>query len=367
MKVRNIEDLKLEEIDEEFLLEKAIEMGDELEVDTRQGSLYRDAADGHIIRAAKFFDDLRQVAEIISIESCTGDVLDQKMKERGLSRNPPEDTPARYYVDFVGAEPELGELVTCGGYFFTVDKLDGRYIIVSEERGVEMNNLVKGSPVIPEVDVDEMISATLMELAIPATDQEDDDSARRRLINKISGPDENGNINQITTWCESVEGVGRARVIPLWDGPMTVKGIIIGRDGGVPSQGVIDAVQDYIDPGGEGMGEGVAAIGQKFTAEAVQGIPVNIQVEIVKKAEASYSAIQEELNGALAEYCKSIALEAYSEDIKVRYNRVSAIITELPGVIDHEGLLINGAEENIPFTVTQIPVMGEVDVRGNLQ
>ena len=115
------------------------------------------------------------------------------------------------------------------------------------------------------------------------------------------------------------------------------------------------------------MGEGVAAIGQKFTAEAVQGIPVNIQVEIVKKAEASYSAIQEELNGALAEYCKSIALEAYSEDIKVRYNRVSAIITELPGVIDHEGLLINGAEENIPFTVTQIPVMGEVDVRGNLQ
>ena len=346
MKVRNIEDLKLEEIDEEFLLEKAIEMGDELEVDTRQGSLYRDAADGHIIRAAKFFDDLRQVAEIISIESCTGDVLDQKMKERGLSRNPPEDTPARYYVDFVGAEPELGELVTCGGYFFTVDKLDGRYIIVSEERGVEMNNLVKGSPVIPEVD---------------------DDLARRRLINKISGPDENGNINQITTWCESVEGVGRARVIPLWDGPMTVKGIIIGRDGGVPAQGVIDAVQDYIDPGGEGMGEGVAAIGQKFTAEAVQGIPVNIQVEIVKKAEASYSAIQEELNGALAEYCKSIALEAYSEDIKVRYNRVSAIITELPGVIDHEGLLINGAEENIPFTVTQIPVMGEVDVRGNLQ
>ena len=309
---------------------------------------------------------LKQVAEIISLDSCTGDILDQKMKERGLTRNPPEDTPAKYYVEFVGAEPELGELVTCEGYFFTVDKLDERYVIVSEDRGVDMNNLVKGSLVIPEVDVDEMISATLLELAVPAMDQEEDDSARRRLLNKISGPDENGNINQITTWCESIEGVGRARIIPLWDGPMTVKGIIIGRNGDVPVQDVIDAVQIYIDPGREGMGEGVAAIGQKFTAEAAQGVPINVQVKVVKKVDASYSEIQEELTQALEIYCKSIALEAYSEDIKVRYNRVSAIITELPGVIDHEELLINGAKGNIPFTITQIPILGEVDVSGDI-
>lgn len=364
--IRNIEDLRLDEIDEEFLREQALEMGDELEVDTRQGSLYRDAAEGHIIRAAKFFDDLRHVAEIISIESCTGDILDQKMKERGLKRNPPEDTPAKYYVEFIGAKPEPGELVTCEGYFFTVDMLDDRYVIVSEERGTEMNSLVKGSPVIPEIDVDEMISATLMDLAVPATDQEEDVSARRRLINKIAGPDENGNINQFTTWCESVEGVGRARIIPCWNGPMTVKGIIIDRNGGVPLQEVIDAVQDYIDPGGEGMGEGMAGIGQKFTAVAVQGIPVNIQVKIIKKADVSYSAIQEELEAALTEYCKSIALETYSEDIKVRYNRVSAIITELPNVIDHDELLINGAEKNISFTNAQIPVVGEVAVSGNI-
>ena len=38
--VRNIEDLSLDDITEEFLLDECIDMGDELEVDTRQGSIY---------------------------------------------------------------------------------------------------------------------------------------------------------------------------------------------------------------------------------------------------------------------------------------------------------------------------------------
>ncbi len=363
---RNIEDLNLDEITEELLLDEAIDIGDELEVDTRQGSIYRDAADGHVIRTAKFFNDLRQVSEIISLDSCTGEVLDERLRERGLQRNPPESTQAIYYVEYVGAKPEIGDVVTCEGYFFTVDVLDGKDVIISEEYGSEMNNLLPGSPVIPELDVDGLESATLKELAVPALDVESDDSARTRLINRISGPDENANISQVKTWCESVEGVGRARIIPLWDGPMSVKGVIISRDGGVPTSKVVEDVQKYIDPGSEGMGEGVAPIGQKFTAAAAEGVKINVSVTIIKRAEASGQTIKEELEKQLKEYYKTIALAEYTQEIQVRYTRISAIITEMEDVIDHENLLVNGSEDNVEFTVSQIPVFGEVVINGDI-
>ena len=84
MMVRNIEDLHLEEITEEFLTEECEDMGQKLDVDTRQGSLYRDAAAGHIIRISKFFDNLRSVNKIISLDTCTGEILDEYMRMRGL-------------------------------------------------------------------------------------------------------------------------------------------------------------------------------------------------------------------------------------------------------------------------------------------
>ena len=86
MAIKNIGELGLDEITEDYLMAECEDMGAELGVDTNQGSIYRDASDGHIIRAAKFFNDLATVNEILSITTCTGDVLTEKMMERGMAR-----------------------------------------------------------------------------------------------------------------------------------------------------------------------------------------------------------------------------------------------------------------------------------------
>ncbi len=365
--IRNIEDLSLDDITEEFLLEECIDMGDDLNVDTRQGSIYRDAADGHIIRTAKFFSDLRQVAEIISLQTCTGDVLDEKLMERGLTRNPAEATPAKYYVDFVGdTMPDIGAVMSCEDYMFTLDMLDGEYVIVSDDLGTEMNNLVPGLAVIPDIDIPGLVSATLGELATPAIDIEDDESARERLINRISGPDENGNKSQVKTWCESVEGVGCARIIPLWNGPNTVMAVIIDGNGDVPTEKIVSDVQNYVDPGGEGMGEGVANIGQFFTAVAAEAVTINITVSVLKKAEATYSGIQEGFKELVENYITGLALEDYSDAMSVRIAHIGALLDGMEDVIDYDNLKLNGQDENVPFTIYQIPVIGEVTVDGNI-
>lgn len=363
MAVLNIGDLKLEEITEDFLQEEMIDMGAELGVDVRQGSLYRDAGEGHAFRTAKFFNDLRQVVDIISIFSCTGDVLDEHLFERGLSRNPPEDTSATYYVEFVGAEPEIGTRMICEEYFFTVDRLDdGMWVIVSEDTGTEMNNIAPGTAVVPERDIKGLKSAKVIGLAVPAVDRESDEEARRRLQNKLSGPDENGNISQMMTWCESVPGVGRARIIPLWNGPNTVKCVIIAADGLAPTEEIVEAVQEYLDPGEDGMGEGVATIGQICTVVAAEPVIINVSVMVFKNEESTYSEIREKFTEGLEDYFKSIALESYSSSIKVRYTRIGAALTDIEDVIDYDNLALNGKTENISFSISQIPVLGEVTI-----
>lgn len=366
MAVTNIEDLNLDEITEEFLREEMIDMGTDLGVDTRQGSLYRDAGEGHAFRTAKFFNDLRQVVGIISIFSCTGDVLDEHLFERGLVRNPPEDTPATYYAEFVGAEPEAGTRMICEEHFFTAELLDENWVIVSEETGTGMNNIVPGSTIVPERDVNGLKSAKVVGLAIPAVDRESDDAARRRLQNKLSGPDENGNISQMMTWCESVSGVGRARIIPLWNGPNTVKCVIIATDGAVPTSEVVEAVQEYIDPGEDGMGEGVATIGQICTVVAAEPVVIDVSVAVVKSDEGTYSVIKEKFTQALEEYFRGIALERYSSSIKVRYTRIGAALTDIENVIDYDNLALNGRTDNIAFSISQIPVLGEVTIDENI-
>lgn len=366
-KLKNIEDLPLNDITEDVLIEQFYDMGAFLNVDARQGSIYWDACMGSIIRTSMLLEQLKMVKEIISLDTCTGDVLDEKMAERGLVRNPEKPTPATYYVNFIGQAPDLDSKMSVEEYFFILSQdSEGRYILISEDMGTDMNNLASGLKVVPELDVDGLIAATLGELAIPATDAEDDDSARERLKNRISGPDENGNKSQVRTWCESVEGVGAARIIPLWNGPYTVKGILVSTTGGVPSQTVVDNVQNYIDPGCTGMGEGVANIGQFFTAEAVEAIKVDITVSVLKKNDATYSGIQEGFKELLEKYFTDMALEEYANGMAIRYVRVGAILENMDEVIDYDQLKLNGKSVNITFTNAQVPVLGEVTVDGNI-
>lgn len=365
MAAKNIEDLEIGEITEEFLLDECIDMGDELGVDTNQGSIYRDAADGHINRTAKFFNDLSQVAEIISIFSCSGDILDERLRERALQRNPPEDTPAVYFVEFVGAEPEPGEIMTCDDHFFVAEKIDGKWVIRSEETGTDMNHLVPGLPVIPENDVDGLISATLRELAVPAVDMENDDSARERLLSKVSGPDGNGNKSQIRSWCKEIAGVGEARIIPLWNGPDTVCAVLVGTGGEVPSSLLVSDVQEYVDPGAQGLGEGKATIGQCFTAIAAQKVSVKVSVTVIKKADYTEAEVCGSFKTALTEYFKGLALQEYTKEAsEVRYSRIGAMLSAVPGVNDYENLLVNDGNVNVAFSVWQVPVLGEVSVNG---
>ncbi|MBQ8436003.1 MAG: baseplate J/gp47 family protein, partial [Oscillospiraceae bacterium] len=151
----------------------------------------------------------------------------------------------------------------------------------AEEGGAKYNVILPGETAVPVDTIEGLTSAVFGGIKSYATDIEDDESLRARVINKISGVGESGNKQHYKIWCESVDGVSKARIFPLWNGGNTVKAVLINADGLPCSDAVTEAVQQFIDPDsfgktvtvgtvtykvGDGLGEGTAPIGAHFTA-----------------------------------------------------------------------------------------------------
>lgn len=350
-----------EEYTEGYFMEQARKMGQVLEIDTRQGSVYMDAASGHCIRVAKFYSDLKMTFDMLFIDTCTGDVLEEKAKERRIYRK--DATPSYYCVSFVGVEPAdmIGSRFMTGGWYFVLVAVDNEYYLQSEILGTETNSLFPKQSLIPVRNTMGLTSATLGELYIAGSNEESDGSLRERLKTAIAGPSENGNKQQYKTWCEGYEGVGRAIITPLGYGENTVKALIISSEGVAPTDALIEEIQQDIDPDSEGLGEGKALIGCKFYAVAAAETIVDVSYAAELAAgyvkETAIASAKKELT----KYLKDIALNTSDDDtMLIQYVKVVGILADTPGIKDFSDLQINGASINIRIAADNVGVLGEV-------
>lgn len=342
-------------------MEQAREMGQELGVDTRQGSVYMDAATGHCIRAAKFYSDLSNAFDMLSIDTCIGDILDEKVKERGLERK--EATCSYYNVIFdgVAAEDMVGYRFMVKESYFVLSAYDGEYYLKSEKTGTITNSLLPGQPVIPVRNTMNLKTATLGEIYIAGSNNETDDSLRKRFKAVIVESAENGNKQQYKTWCESFSGVGRAIIYPLAYGDNSVKAVIISSEGVAPTAALVEDIQEYIDPGHEGLGEGVAPIGCHFYAEAVIETDINFSFDAEIETSYAKETVIELATKKLVAYLKSIALNTSdSETMVIQYVKVVSILANVPGIKDFSNLQMNDATININIDEKNVAVLGEV-------
>lgn len=356
---------------EEYTYDKL--MSDVLEnapegIDTRQGSIFYDAVSGAMLKVARLYADLETMADLIYIDTTTGEYLDRKASEHSITRL--AATSCCYFVTFDGVTPEVGERFYTNGIYFVLQKTaDDEYYLKAEEAGTAANSVYSGTAAVPVNNIQGLNAATFGELMERGTDEETDEDLRERLRNKISGPAENGNRQHYRSWCEEVDGVGRARIIPLWDGPNTVKGIIIDPNGTPATATVIARVQEYIDPDedgdgvGDGLGEGVANIGAHFTAAAPTECTIDVAFNAVLNGGVTEEEVEQEAAEAIASYLQSLTLNTEDdEEIVVRISAIGAIINNLSSITDYNSLELNEDTENITPGQTAVAVIGEVTV-----
>ena len=278
-----------EEFTEDYFMDQARALGEEYGVDTRQGSLFMDAATGHCIRIAKFMNDLSTAFEMLAVDTCTGDVLTEKAAQDGIYRQ--SATPSYYEVSFTGTTPELGSRFFVESCYFKLISKDDRFLLESEVLGTATNSVLPGQNVVPVYEVNGLEACTLGSLYIPGAEEETDDDLRSRWQEKKTGPAQNNNRSQYKVWCEERAGVGRAHILPLYGGENTVKAVIYSTEGGIPAKSILEDVQSYIDPivegyqvtvngkaltFSDGLGDGVSDLGAHFLAAAPEAVDISV-------------------------------------------------------------------------------------------
>ncbi len=350
-----------EQYTEDYFMERAREMGDALGVDTREGSVYMDAASGHCLRTAKFYEDLRSVFDLLFADTCTGDVLDEWAAQKQVYR---KAATSSYYVpvfDGVAAADLVGDRFMAGGYYFVLVQNGEDFYLRSEIAGTKTNYLLKGERLIPVRNTMGLKSATLGEMYAAGTDPEKDEDLRHRWKEALSEPAENWNKQQFKTSCESYDGVGRAIITPLAYGPCTVKALIISSEGTAPPDSLIEQIQEEIDPESKGLGEGKALLGCKFFAVATGQKAVNISFDVVIASGYSLESTKEMARQELIRYMKDIALDTPDEEnMVVQYMKVIGILANMAGIKDLANLTLDGQGENVTVGENSVPVLGKL-------
>ena len=331
-------------------------------VDTRQGSVFYDMAAPAALMLARYYTELNITIELVFLDTAAGTYLEEKCREHSVYRLPA--TPNVRSVTFSGASVAANQRFFADGqYFVTKYDEDANLVVEAEIPGEAGNVIPAGTALVPVNTILGLTAATLGATITPGSEAESDDNLRRRLREKIAGPATNGNKQHYKTWCEGIAGVGQARIDPLWNGVNTVKGILINTEGMPVSSSIVDEVQTYIDPGGTGLGEGVANIGCHFTAVAASAYTINIAFGAQLTSGTTAEDIEESAAAAITAYFKEVALASTGNSAMIiRTAAIANAIYDLAGLVDYANLTINEDTANISVPYTHVPVVGVVTV-----
>jgi uncharacterized phage protein gp47/JayE len=189
------------------------------------------------------------------------------------------------------------------------------------------------------------------------TDDESLESLLSRYLEKVRNPGTSGNKADYKQWATSVNGVGEAHVIPLWNGEGTVKVVVLGADKKPAAADIVAAVQAYINETAA-TGDRMAPIGATVTVVPASTVSMNLDATIVMNTSAgvALSAIQESLAAALEAYLSKMAFQTST----IRYSRIGAIILDQTGVVDYSSLTINGQTGNLALKEDEVAIVGTV-------
>ena len=172
---------------------------------------------------------------------------------------------------------------------------------------------------------------------------EDDTSLRTRIqeINTSTSTSFVGNNNDYIRWAKEIVGVGNVMIIPEWNGPGTVKIILVDTNGKPANEEILEKVRNHILSPKEPMNR-LAPIGASVQVSAPELLELTYQCKVILREKAVKETIIQEISQRIGEYYKEARVEGI-----LKYNKVVAILAQIEDIRDFGGLTINGEVSNI--------------------
>ena len=217
----------------------------------------------------------------------------------------------------------------------------------------ESGNVAAGAITVIPMSISGIRAVTNEEATHDGYDREDDETYRARYLKHVRLPAVSGNPYQYEEWALEVEGVGAARCIRTWNGPNSVKLVIVDSNMETASDFLIQQVYDHIQE--------KRAIGAMLTVVSAKPKLINLTATII----GSLNEI--DFYEGIATYFRKLTNKIMTSGRNARksyyvsYAQISSIILVEGEADDHTDLRINGGIENITLEDEELPVLGTVN------
>ena len=351
----------------EFLLDRALKNAKQNNpnIDTREGSIIYNALAPTIIELANLYVQLDLILNETFADTATRVNLIKRCKERGIVPEPATKAIRRGVFDSNNTIP-MGTRFSLNVLNYTVIKHDGgnNYQLECETEGI-IGNMESGK-LIPIDYVDGLKSAELTEVLIAGEDEEDTELLRERYFNSLNAKAFGGNMTDYKEKTKAINGVGGVKVYPAWNGGGTVKLVIIDTENKVPSDILIDSIQEQIDPTvNQGKGQGIAPIGHTVTVEGITEEPIDIESKITfNEAEGwNWENSQTYIDECINNYFKELAINWENEhNILIRISQIESQLLSRCStqIFDIADTKLNGKSENYVVNENSIPKLNSI-------
>ena len=353
------------------------------DIDKREGSIIYDAVAPAAMVSAQQSLSLANIIRETYIKTAQGEFLDYRAVEHGTSRYTATNTEVKAKFNDDDGKPvnvEVGDRfasIAESPIFYTVIKSngDGTAEMQAEEAGTSANSYL--GQVLPVTPNDNLAWAEITEITIPARDEENDEHLRARLLNTNSWVAYGGNVADYLNMTSKINDVGATQVYPTWDGPGTVKLVILNNNLMPASSTLVKKVKEEIDPEeSTTQGYGLAPIDHRVTVVAPETFEVNIAVNVTVADSANIDTIKANIKTSLEEFFKSLrrdwsvidSVTGRGYKLIVYRSKILSRVMTLEGVANATMPQLNGEDEDLQLvfsnTTSQLPVLGEVTVNG---
>lgn len=345
-----------EEITVEGIKQDILERID-LDMSKEPGSFLYNLVSGISFRIWSTYQSMNALIPIAYVDETSGEYLEKRCREVGIIRK--TGRKAELVLHFTGGE---GVVISKGTVFLTANALG---FALMDEVVLDANGEGSGNAEAMEVGEKYNIEAGRItgmyvnlsglntytnDAASGGEDAETDEELYGRLVQYWQMPATSGNVNEYQAWALSVDGVGYAKVIPTWDGPGTVKVVIADPDKRCADAATVERCAGYI--------EGVRPIGAAVTIVGATEKPIDVSARVQLDPEMTAEEVQLSFREKLEEYISDFAFQ----QSVFYYHRAAFLLLSVEGVLDFSELTVNEGRENVLFSDTEIPVLGNVEV-----
>lgn len=328
------------------------------ELDRSTGAFIWDATRAPAIEFERQQEEIQNVYDKLDIDNLHEDELTRFVYQRtGIRRK--EATKATTTVIIsgsVGAEIKVGDIVATDTInFFALENSEiggagiANVLVEAEDYGAIGNvpaNSINRFP----ASISGLIDVYNPNPVTNGYEEETDDELRERYFDKLQRPGKAGNKYHYEEWAKEVVGVGDVRVIPRFNGPLTMKVVIIDSNKQLASEELVDQVTEHIE---EEMPFGV----DELLVVSATGITINISVDLTLADGYEESEVISLIKETVNEYLQKIAFKASF----VSYAKIGSAILDSDGVIDYENLTVNAGTSNVPIANDELAILGGVN------